>query len=290
MIHSSRIRSYLIYTKPRVWILLVYVAAIGGVIAAPNHSFSTLALIILAVIATVLGSAGAEAVTNYIDRNIDSKMSRTRNRPIPTGVIEPRNGLYFGFALILFSIIVLLLFSRFLAALFMILGVFDNVYIYSYLLKKKSPWSIVLGGFSGGFPVLIGWYTVTSAFSVLPWFLFALVVIWIPVHIWSIAYRYREDYQNAKVPMLPAIYPERISSICISGSALILIIVSLIPIFIEKQSIYFVLALVVVSLPLIALSISFMMHPSKERSFRLFKYSNPYLAFVFFLFMIFAVF
>lgn len=285
----SRIRLYVTYTKPRVWILLVYVAAIGAIMAAENYNASTVSLIFLAITSTVLGSAGAESVTNYIDRNIDSKMQRTRNRPIPTGAIEPEDGRNLGIVLISVSVLILLVFSKYIAAGFMVLGVFDNVVIYSYLLKRRSPWSIVLGGFSGGFPVLIGWYSVTTAFSVLPWFLFSLVVIWIPIHVWSIAYRYKEDYQDASVPMLPAVYPERISSVCISASALVLIAVSYLSFIFENQSIVFLFALIALSLPLIALSIIFMVHPTKSRSFQLFKYSNPYLAFLFFLFMLFTV-
>lgn len=285
----SLFRLYLAYTKPRVWILLVYVSGAGAVLAATNYSITTVLYIVLALFVTSLGSAGAESVTNYIDRNIDARMDRTRNRPIPSGKISPGNGLNFGLVLISASIILLLVFSRYISAIFLLLGIFDNVFIYSYLLKKKSPWSIVLGGFSGGFPVLIGWYAVTSTFSLLPWFLFALVVIWIPIHVWSIAFRYREDYQNAHVPMLPAVYPERISSKCISASALILVAVSILPIVLEKQSFYFSIAMILISVPLIALSLSFVVRPSKGRSFRLFMYSNPYLAFMLFIFMFFSI-
>lgn len=285
----SKFKLYLTYTKPRVWILLVFVSGIGAVMAATSLDLSTVSFIILAVVATVLGSAGAESVTNYIDKDIDSKMLRTSGRPLPKGNILPKDGLRLGYVLVSLSVVLLLIFSRYISAVFMMLGIFDNVFIYSYLLKRRSPWSIVLGGFSGGFPVLIGWYAVTARFSILPWFLFALVVVWIPIHVWSIAYRYKEEYQNAKVPMLPAVYPDRISAICISASAFVLIVVSIIPLIVGRQSMYFLLALVILSLPLVALSISFMLHPSKDRSYQLFKYSNPYLAIIFILFLIYAV-
>lgn len=285
----SKIALYLSYTKPRVWILLVFVSGVGAVMAAANRVLPNLPIIVLAVVATLLGSAGAESVTNYLDRDIDLKMQRTRNRPIPSGRISSRNGVLLGYTLISISIIILLLFSRIISAAFMALGIFDNVFIYSYLLKRRSIWSIVLGGFSGGFPVVIGWYSVTARFSILPWFLFALVVVWIPIHVWSIAYRYEEDYRNARVPMLPAVYPVKISATCISASALILIVVSFMPVLFGNQSPYLLLALTVLSIPLAGLSIRFMWHPSKEYSYQLFKYSNPYLAILFIVFMVYGM-
>lgn len=280
---------YFKYTKPQVWSLLVFVAGIGGVVAAESFTPTTIGLILLGVVATIFGSAGAEAITNYIDREMDSVMSRTRRRPLPIGKIPARHGLIFGYVLISLSIIVLLVFSKFLPALFMGLGIFDNVVIYSYILKKKSPWSIVLGGFSGGFPVVIGWYTVTGRFSILPWFLFALVIIWIPIHVWSLAYRYKDDYKKANVPMLPAIYSDKISAICISGSAVLLIIFSFMPFIFRDQTIYYMIVALLLAIPMIFYSVVFVRHPNRESSFKLFKYSSPYLAIIFIVFMTFKL-
>lgn len=285
----KRVGVYLKYTKPQVWSLLVFVAGIGGIVAAERFTSTIIGLILLAVVATIFGSAGAEAVTNYIDRDMDSVMSRTRKRPLVTGQIAPRKGLYLGLILISLSIVVLLAFSKFIAASFMALGIFDNVIIYSYLLKKKSPWSIVLGGFSGGFPVVIGWYTVTTRFSILPWFLFALVIVWIPIHVWSLAYRYKDDYAKAKVPMLPVVYSDRISAICISGSAVLLIIFSLLPFIFRDQTVYYLIVALFLAVPMIFYSVVFVRKPNRESSFKLFKYSSPYLAIIFIVFMMFRL-
>lgn len=280
---------YFRYTKPRVWILLVFTASIGAIIAFSASGSATSLLVLLAIAATILGSAGAEAITNYIDRSMDNIMLRTKNRPLPTGELDPARAVVFGSVLIAASVLLLAFFGKLYAAGFMALGVFDNVFVYSYLLKKRTPWSIVLGGFSGGFPVVIGWYTVTSQFSLVPWFLFALVTVWIPIHVWSLAYRYRDDYANARVPMLPVLYSDRISAWCISGSAMVLVIFSIIPYVFGFETLYYALIVFILAVPMIILSVRFIKHPNKQSSFRLFKYSSPYLAIVFTLFMVFTL-
>ena len=128
--------TYLIYTKPKVWILLVFVAAVGAILAVRQPHSGGIYPVILAIAAVTLGSAGAEGITNYIDSDIDTIMQRTRERPLVTGAIPRNKGLFFGLVLVLLSISILLIFGRFYAAIFMIFGVFDNVVMYSYLLKR----------------------------------------------------------------------------------------------------------------------------------------------------------
>ena len=277
---------YFNYTKPKVWSLLVFVGAVGAILAIDQHSLLDWFLVILTVISLSAGAAGSEAVTNFIDRDIDAKMTRTRNRPLVTGNIPPKSGLIFGLFLIVLSVLLLIVYGKFLAASFISLGITDNVVVYSLLLKRRTPWSVILGGFSGGFPVLVGWYTVTSSFSILPWFLFALVVVWIPVHIWSLAYRYRDDYEKAGIPMLPVIYSEKISSACISFSAILLVVFSIIPYFLGENSTVYIFVVAVLSAPLLIFAALFMKEHNLKSSFNLFKYSSPYLAIVFALFLI----
>jgi protoheme IX farnesyltransferase len=264
----------------------VFVGAVGAILAIHQHSLLDWFLVILTVISLSAGAAGSEAVTNFIDRDIDAKMTRTRNRPLVTGNISPESGLIFGLFLIVLSVLLLMVYGKFLAASFISLGITDNVVVYSLLLKRRTPWSVILGGFSGGFPVLVGWYTVTSSFSILPWFLFALVVVWIPVHIWSLAYRYRDDYEKAGIPMLPVIYSEKISSACISFSAILLVVFSIIPYFLGENSTVYIFVVAVLSAPLLIFAALFMKEHNLKSSFNLFKYSSPYLAIVFALFLI----
>ncbi|MGC8514784.1 MAG: heme o synthase [Thermoplasmata archaeon] len=277
---------YFNYTKPKVWSLLVFVGAVGAILAIDQHSLLDWFLVILTVLSLSAGAAGSEAVTNFIDRDIDAKMTRTQNRPLVTGNISPKSGLIFGLFLIVLSVLLLIVYGKFLAASFISLGITDNVVVYSLLLKRRTPWSVILGGFSGGFPVLVGWYTVTSSFSIIPWFLFAFVVVWIPVHIWSLAYRYSDDYEKAGIPMLLVIYSEKISSACISFSAILLVVFSIIPYFLGENSPVYIFVVAVLSAPLLIFAALFVKEHNLKSSFNLFKYSSPYLAIVFTLFMI----
>ncbi len=281
----NRALVYFKYTKPRVWLLLVFVGGVGATLAAKTFGEYNLMMIFVAVVSLIAGSAGSEAITNYVDRDIDSIMNRTKNRPLVTGKIEPKKGLELGIILVISSVLILLVFKRFLALCFITAGIVDNVIVYSYLLKRKTPWSIILGGFSGGLPVIVGWYTLTSVFSILPWFLFALIVVWIPIHIWSLAFRYKDDYRRAKVPMLPAVYSDGISAKCISFSAILLVVFSVIPYYFGENSFIYIFIVAIASIPMVLLAAMFVRMKDKKSSFRLFKYSSPYLTVIFLLFL-----
>lgn len=282
----GKIALYIEYSKPKVWWLLVFTGFAGAILAIDHFTLINTIMILVAVVSVTAGSMGAEGLTNYIDLEMDSTMERTKNRPLPSGKITRRGALIFGYSLAIFSVLILLIFRRFMASLFMSIGIVDNVFIYSYLLKKISSYSIIWGGFSGAFPVLIGWYTVTSAFSWLPWILFLLVMFWIPVHVWSLAYRYKEDYKKANVPMFPVNHSDRATAIAISFSSLLLIVFSLTPYFIGLYNIIYLIPVAILSVPIIIFSYSFIKKPDKKTSFRLFVYTAPYLTIVFILVII----
>ncbi len=277
----ERLKIYIEYSKPKVWWLLVFTGLTGAVIATTELTEFNIILILIAVISVTLGSMGAEGLTNYIDLNMDSIMSRTKKRPLPRGSITKKNALIFGYSLSFFSVIILLAFGKYIASVFMAAGIFDNVFIYSYLLKKRSPYSIIYGGFSGAFPVLIGWYTLTLRFSWLPWILFLLVMFWIPVHVWSLAYRYRDDYKNANVPMLPVVYSDKKTAVAISIASLLLIAVSVMPYLFGIFNIIYLIMVIILSVPIVIFSIKFINKPDGNSSFRLFVYTAPYLTLIF---------
>ncbi len=282
----NKFRTYFIYSKPQVWWLLVFIGLIGSILAINSFNLYLIMLLIIALIANMSGSMGAEGLTNYIDRDMDAIMERTRKRPLPSGEISEKGAFLFGISLSVFSVIILILFKRYLAALFMFLGLFDNVFIYSYLLKRKTPYSIILGGFSGAFPVLIGWYTVTNRFSWIPFILFFLVMFWIPVHVWSLAYKYRDDYMKAHVPMLPVVYSDKTTAISISISSLLLIVFSVIPYFLGFFNYVYLIIIIIISVPIVLYSIGFIEKPDRKASMRLFIYTAPYLTIVFFIVMV----
>ena len=291
---SSRIKVYYEVTKPKIWYLLVF-TAIGAALTASNlyHipiSPITWGLLIASVIA---GSAAANTLTNYNDRDIDAIMERTKDRPIPSRRIFPaEKALYFG--LILAAISLLSSFAiNIWAGIFMIFGLADNILIYSKLLKRRSRTNIILGGFSGGAPAMIGYVAVTTVgLWDLGLVMAGIVFVWIPMHIWSLTLHFKEDYNKVNVPMLTAVESEKTSVRVIAGTTLMMVLFSVLPFFMISSSgkhlfheVYLYTAIFSGAI-MVALSVWLLVKPSEKASWTLFKFSSPYLAILFIALMI----
>ena len=164
---------------------------------------------ILLILATLLGgtlsAGGANAINMYIDRDIDPLMERTKNRPLVTGVLSPREALTFAISIEALAFLWLWLAVNLLSAFLAVGACLFYVFIYSLWLKRTSTSNIVIGGAAGAAPVLIGWTAVENSLDWPPFILFALIFLWTPPHFWALAIRYRKDYDSAKIPMLPVI-------------------------------------------------------------------------------------
>ncbi|MBM3898435.1 MAG: protoheme IX farnesyltransferase [Thaumarchaeota archaeon] len=274
---GSSFANYYELTKPNIWYLLVF-TALGAAIAAGG--LKNPIGVILVIVSTALGSAGANTLTCYIDRDIDAIMQRTKHRPIPSGRISPARALYFGLAISALSIALALLLNP-LSALLMFLGITDNVVVYSMLLKRRNPMNIILGGFSGGAPALIGYAGITSQISLEAILVASLVMIWIPAHIWSLSLRFKDDYSKVKIPMMPVITSNSTAIRVISFSSILLVVFSLIPYVLEIFGLVYLVSAVVLGAGIIYLSIKLLFLPTEERAWTLFKFTSPYLAIIF---------
>jgi protoheme IX farnesyltransferase len=236
---------------------------------------------IMIVIAVSLGSAGANVLTCYIDRDIDKIMERTSHRPLPSGRINPaKKALYYGLVLSILSILITLVINVF-ASIIMLIGILDNVLVYSKILKRRNPINIILGGFSGGLPVLVGYIAASGTINLEALLMAGLVVLWIPNHIWSLAIKWKEDYGRAKIPMLPVVTREVVAMRCIASTSILLAFFALIPYFLGIFSfIYFLFAFMLSAIMLI-LNIRLLIKPTKENSWIVFKFSSPFLALIF---------
>ena len=286
---EERIRTYYEYTKPKIWYLLVFTSLTATFVAGTllSNGLSPIRWIITGL-AITSGCAGCNALTNYVDRDIDAVMNRTRHRPIPSGRITPASGLRFGLALVAISI-VLSFTLNLLSVLWMALGVLDNVGVYSLLLKRRSALNILLGGFSGGLPVLFGWSAATlgpiGSISLLPVLMAGLVFLWIPIHIWFLAVTYRADYAKVGVPMLPVVIG--------SVPAIRLIVIFSMIFFPFSIGVYLlghfglVYGLVALTGGLVILigSVWVLYKPTETNAWKMFKITSPYL-FLLFLAMI----
>ncbi len=291
----SRIKVYYELTKPRIWYLLVF-TSFGAALTASNIynidvSLYTWGLILCGVAA---GSAAANTLTNYRDRDIDSIMDRTKHRPIPSNRITPLNARNFGLTLVAISIILATLISYTtsiangaLATVFMAFGLFDNIIVYSYLLKRKSKLNIILGGFSGAAPAMIGYSAVTTeGLFELGLIIGGLVFIWIPMHIWALALHYKKDYNKVNIPMLTAVISEKMSSRIISSTTIIMVVFSILPFFVKVDGhmvvgLVYLYTAIVSGIVMIIISVMVMIKPLETKSWLLFKFSNPYLAVLF---------
>jgi protoheme IX farnesyltransferase len=198
-----KISAYVALTKPRVIELLlvttapVMVLAAGGVL-----DLRFLGLLVATLVGGALSAASANAFNCYIDRDIDAVMKRTQNRPLVTGALSPREALVFAWTTGVLSIAVLWVFTTPLAAILSLVAILFYVFVYTLVLKRRTPQNIVWGGAAGCMPVLIGWAAVTGSLDWAPVILFGIVFLWTPPHYWPLSMRYREDYAAVHVPML----------------------------------------------------------------------------------------
>jgi protoheme IX farnesyltransferase len=190
-------------TKPRIIELLLITTVPTMVVA--ERGLPSVWLMVATVVGGTFAAGGANAINMYVDRDIDRLMDRTRNRPLVTGIIEPRNALIFAIGLEVVAFAWLWGFVNLLSAVLAVAACCFYVFVYTLWLKRTSKSNIVIGGAAGAVPVLIGWSSVTNSLDWPPVLLFAVIFYWTPPHFWALAIRYREDYAAADVPMLPVV-------------------------------------------------------------------------------------
>jgi len=299
---ESRLAVYYELTKPKIWYLLVF-TAFGATLTAANiysvevHPF-TWTMMLFSVAA---GSAAANTLTNYHDRDIDAVMERTKNRPLPSKRIYPAEKAR-NFGLFLACISLVLAFGISFtttfeqgawAAVFIAFGLLNNVLVYSYALKRNSRTNIILGGLCGGAPPMIGWVAVTmSDLWTMGLAMAGLVFIWIPMHIWALTLHFKEDYNKVNVPMLTAVQSEKTSARTIAISTFVMVLFSIAPFFLTTENgdpmvgQVYLWAAITSGLLMIILSAWVIAKPMEKASWTLFKFSSPYLAVLFIALMI----
>ncbi|HWD63102.1 MAG TPA: heme o synthase [Humibacter sp.] len=192
--------AYLALTKPRVMELLLVTTI--PVMFLAQGGVPSLWLIVATVIGGAMSAGSAAAFNCYIDRDIDKVMARTKNRPLVTGELTPREAYVFSWVLAVASTVWLYFTTNWLAAALSVSAILFYVLIYTLWLKRRTQQNIIWGGIAGCFPVLIGWAAVTESLSWAPFILFGVVFLWTPPHYWPLSMKYRDDYKSVGVPML----------------------------------------------------------------------------------------
>jgi len=288
---SDSLLAYSQLLKPRMVALLVFTAAVGMVVSATTlRTALTPGTVLWGLAAIITGTAGCNAITGYVDRDVDRMMERTRDRPLCTGRITPATrAVWLGAGLLGVALILSGLRNP-LSLAFMALGIVDNVVIYSLWLKRTSRWNIVLGGISGGMPVAFGWAFVSGSIGLAAVLLAAMVVLWTPTHIWSLALRYRDDYARAGIPMLPVVTSEKTALRCMVVTGALLVPFSMaLPFATAVAGLGYILVAAALGAPLLAMSVWLWVRPTPDRAWTLFKFSSPYLAVVFLALMVSAL-
>ena len=299
---ESRVAVYYELTKPKIWYLLVF-TAFGAALTASNiyDIEISLATWVLMLFSVAAGSAAANTLTNYHDRDIDAIMERTKDRPLPSKRIYPAEKAR-NFGLVLAGISLVLAFGISFtttleqgawATIFIAFALINNILVYSYMLKRRSRTNIILGGLCGGAPPLIGWVAVSMTdLWTMGLAMAGLVFIWIPMHIWALTLHFKDDYIKVNVPMLTAVQSEKTSARIIAGSTVVMVLFSIAPFFITTESgeemvgeVYLWTAIASGALMMI-LSIWVIVKPMEKASWTLFKFSSPYLAVLFIALMV----
>lgn len=276
---GATIRTYLELTKLRIVLLLLFTTLTAMIIAADG--IPHLALLLPTLVGGALSAAGASVINQYIDRDMDARMSRTSRRPIPSGRVEPINALIFGLSLIVWSTLILGLFVNWLTAGLALVGALYYVVIYTLLLKRNTVLNILIGGGAGAMPVLVGWTAVTGSLNFEPMILFAIVFYWTPPHSWALALLVNSDYTRANVPMMPVARGEKVTRQQILAYSIQLLLVSLLPSFFGTLGTIYFLAALALGLGLIRMSVMLIKEKDGAAARRTYKYSTAYLAFLF---------
>lgn len=266
-------------TKPRIIELLLITTIPTMVVAAGE--WPGLGLMAVTFVGGTLAAGGANAINMYIDRDIDALMERTKNRPLVTGLIEPRNALIFAVLLEIAAFAVLWSGANLLSGVLALSATFFYVFIYSLWLKRTSKQNIVIGGAAGAVPVLVGWAAVTNSLGWTPWLLFLLIFLWTPPHFWALAIKHSDDYRAAGVPMLPVVETQSKVVAAMVRYTIALIICSLVLIPVGDLGWIYGVSAALLGGAFLAGTIALGRSATPSASMRLFSFSISYISILF---------
>ena len=280
--YFSYAKAFFNLMKPRVMSLVIFTCAVGLLIAPEKINFANA---IFSLIAVALGSGAAGALNMWYESDLDSLMSRTCLRPIPTGKLSKNQALAFGIISSIVSVVSLYIFSNLIAATTLVITILFYVFVYTIWLKRKTPQNIVIGGASGALPPVIGWAIATNSIALEPIILFLIIFVWTPSHFWALSLYKSEDYRKAGIPMLPIISGVKATKFNIFIYALILFPIALSPYFLNFSGLIYLILSATLSSYYIFISYILLREKNssieKKLAAKLFGYSIIYLFMIF---------
>ena len=276
---AARVGAYVALTKPRI-IELLLITTLPTMIVA-QRGLPPVRLMAATLLGGALAAGGANAINMFVDRDIDKLMHRTSKRPLVTGAVTPRNALVFAITLEVLAFVELWAWVNLLSAVLAISATLFYVFVYTLWLKRTSSQNIVIGGAAGAVPVLVGWAAVTDSLSWTPVVMFAIIFVWTPPHFWALAVKYKDDYQAASVPMLPAVATFKRTAREILLYSVILVGVSLLLAVVGRLGVIYVVSASVLGAVFIAMAVRLWRRATPKAAMQLFSYSITYLTLLF---------
>jgi len=275
----DKVIAYVRLTKPRI-ILLLLITTVPAMVLA-KRGFPSLWLIGATLLGGMMTAGSANALNQFLERDIDEKMNRTKSRPLPSHSVQPVRALIFAIVLGIAGFLWLTLVVNLLAASLAVAAILFYVLVYTLLLKRSTPQNIVIGGAAGAVPVLVGWAAVTGTVGPAAWVMFAIIFFWTPPHFWALAMRYRDDYAAAGVPMMPVVRTEAQTTQQIFLYAIVLVVVTLVLSPVGGLGILYALTAALLGGGFIYRAARLRLTPNPETAFKLFQYSITYLGLLF---------
>ena len=218
---------YLELCKPKVVVLIVFTAIVGMFLAVPG--WPPLSALLAGTLGIGLAASSAAAINHLLDRRIDAKMKRTKNRPLATGQLSERNVLVFALSLGVLAMAILTIWTNALTAVLTFLSLIGYAIVYTAWLKRATPQNIVIGGAAGAAPPVLGWAAVTGTLDPQAWLLFLIIFVWTPPHFWALAIYRKEEYALVDIPMLPVTHGAAFTRLQILLYTILLVIVTTLP-------------------------------------------------------------
>ncbi len=271
------VADYVELTKPKVQSLLL-LTTVTTMEVAGDPSVGRIAL---ACVGGYMSAGGAGAVNHWYDRDIDARMKRTANRPVPSGRVAPSSALIFGCSLAAASFLLMWLTLNLLSASLAFGGFLGYVGVYTMWLKRRTWHNIVIGGAAGAIPPLVGWAATRGSLSWTAIYLFAIVFYWTPPHFWALSLLMKDEYAEVGIPMLPVVRGEAMTRQQILLYSLLLYAVTQLPFCAHAFGVVYLVASVGLGLTFVALAALLYRRRDRASALRLYLYSLAYLALLF---------
>ena len=275
----QKLAGYVALTKPRI-IELLLVTTVPTMFVA-ERGVPSVWLMVATMVGGTLAAGGANAVNMVVDRDIDSLMERTMHRPLVRGVMSPRAALTFAVVIEVVAFVWLFATVNLLSAVLAVSATFFYVFVYTLWLKRTTTQNIVIGGAAGAVPVLVGWSAVTNSLAWSPVVLFLLIFFWTPPHFWALAIKYRDDYEAASVPMLPAVVSIEETVRKMASYTVVLVVLTVVFSPVADMGVVYLVSALILGAVFGVMVEAVRRRPTERTAMRLFSFSITYLTLLF---------